>query len=115
MDKRTRIAIGTIIGLVIINLILVVYLLISKANQPKIVSFDMKGTVDLFLLQMKNNNLSEEQINIATIKFNNSLDESIQTYAYDNNVLILVKPAVVAGIDDVTEDIQYLISDKMAN
>lgn len=94
---------------------LFVAITLFKPDKPQIVSFDMKATVNLFLSQLQSNDLSEEKINDITQKFNTVLDDSIKSYSHNHNVLILVKPAVVYGADDVTEDIQKLISEKMAN
>jgi conjugal transfer pilin signal peptidase TrbI len=115
MDKRKNIALIFVTILFFINFLLTVYLCLFTLNRHKMVTFNMKETVDLFLLQLKSGELNEEQINSITQKFNVALDDSIKSYSHSHDVLILVKPAVIYGIDDVTEDIQQLISEKMAN
>lgn len=115
MDKRAKITLIIVTTLFLINFLFTVYLCLFKLNNQEIVSFNMKNTVDTFLSQLKSSNLDEKQIQDVTQKFNAVLDESIKFYSQDRNVLILVKPAVVYGINDVTEDIQELISEKMAN
>lgn len=115
MDRRKKFTLIAIVTLFFISFSLNIYSCLFKENKPRIVSFDMKATVNLFLSQLQSNDLSEEKIDSITQKFNTVLDDSIKSYSHNHNVLILVKPAVIYGIDDVTEDIQKLISEKMAN
>ncbi|MFQ1018104.1 TrbI F-type domain-containing protein [Gilliamella sp. BG7] len=115
MDNRKTITLTLVASIFFVNLLLTIYLCLFKDDKPKMVSFDMKETVNLFLSQVNSGNFDEDQINNITQIFNTALDDSIKSYSHSHNVLILVKPAVVYGIDDVTEDIQQLISEKMVN
>lgn len=111
MGRRTKIH-CLINSLMVVGIIS--YLLISHLNERKIVSFNMKDTINSFLEQVSKNNLDDEKITEITKKFNRSLDYAITSYANDNNVLILVNQAVVKGSDDVTDKIQYLIAENMS-
>lgn len=97
-----------------INVFIIIYLSFFLHTQRKIVTFDIKGTINLFLSQTKESQLNEEQIKNLTIKFNDVLDSTVKSYSQNNNVLILVKPSVVDGAEDITNEIQHLISEKMA-
>lgn len=102
-----------IIVFLFLNICFSVYLFMVS-NNKKIVSFNMKETVNLLIDELKEENLNEDQIKVVTQNFNLSLDEAIKKYSQKNNVIILVSPAVVSGSDDVTLDIQNMISDYMA-
>lgn len=112
MNKKiiTIIAVATFT----INVFIIIYLSFFLHTQRKIVTFDIKGTINLFLSQTKESQLNEEQIKNLTIKFNDVLDSTVKSYSQNNNVLILVKPSVVDGAEDITNEIQHLISEKMA-
>ena len=112
MNKKiiTIIAVATLIT---INIFFIIYLCFSHNTQRKIVTFDIKGTINLFLSQTRGSELNEEQIKNLTIKFNDALDSTVKSYSQNNDVLILVKPSVVYGAEDITNEIQHLISEKM--
>ncbi|MTC74221.1 type-F conjugative transfer system protein TrbI [Providencia sp. wls1919] len=100
-----------IIFLFILNIVFT-YLLVQK-NSTRIVSFDMKSTVDLFFDSMSKNTFSEEQISLISSKFNENLNKSIVEYQAKNNVVIMVTPAIVSGVPDITKEIQNDISKRM--
>lgn len=81
---------------------------------PVTVSFDMKGTVDRFTGQATDKALSEAEISQLTRRFNNSLDDALTDYQKQHSALILVKPAVITGVSDITNEIQEDISRRMA-
>lgn len=114
MNKKQVIQTIAITALVTINIFLIIYLCFFNHTQRKIVTFDIKGTINLFLSQTKESELNEEQVKNLTIKFNDVLDSTIKSYSQNNDVLILVKPSVVHGADDITNELQQLISEKMA-
>lgn len=113
MNKKI-ISIIAVATLITINVFFIIYLSFFHHTQRKIVTFDIKGTINLFLSQTKESELNEEQIKNLTIKFNDVLDSTVKSYSQNNNVLILVKPSVVDGAEDITNEIQHLISEKMA-
>ncbi|MGW8594959.1 type-F conjugative transfer system protein TrbI [Providencia rettgeri] len=85
---------------------------------PVTVTFDMTGTVNQYQQQMamqfnSENPLSEQQIAEATHRFQMALSDSLSEYQQSHQALILVTPAVVMGVEDITVDIQAAIADKM--
>ncbi|MCP9269145.1 type-F conjugative transfer system protein TrbI [Xenorhabdus sp. XENO-1] len=80
---------------------------------PKVVSFNMKKTVDAFFDSVSQKKLSEEQTKALSDRFNAALEGSLQNYQQKNNSLILVSPAVVQGAPDVTREIQLDIARRM--
>lgn len=78
-----------------------------------VVTFDMKRTVDQFMDQAASRSLSEADSAALSTKFTEALNESLIKYQEDNRAIVLVKPAVVLGARDVTEDIQHDVSEWM--
>lgn len=81
---------------------------------PVIVSFDMKATIDRFTEQATGRELKEGELEALTSRFTFSLNNALTDYQQAHSVLILVKPAVVSGVPDITSDIQSDISRRMA-
>lgn len=81
---------------------------------PAIVSFDMKTTIDQFTEQASDRELKEGELEALTSRFTFSLNNALTDYQQHHSALILVKPAVVSGVPDITSDIQSDISRRMA-
>jgi conjugal transfer pilin signal peptidase TrbI len=81
---------------------------------PVIVSFDMKATIDRFTEQATERELKEGELEALTSRFTFSLKNALTDYQQHHSALILVKPAVVSGVPDITSDIQSDISRRMA-
>jgi len=112
MDER-KINIVVLL-LLIANLLFSGFLAVNHYHTKTLAVFDMKGTVNLFLTQLKENKVSEEKIVSTTQKFNEALDKAIKEYTANNNVVIFVSAAVVNGAEDITQKIQSTIAEKMA-
>lgn len=82
---------------------------------PEIVSFDLKSTTNKFLLQSAKLTLTDEQRQSLVQRFNKALTETVQDYAATNNVVVIVQPASVAGIKDVTPQIRTQLSRAMSH
>ena len=82
-------------------------------STPRIVSFDMKGTMDAFIQQTLQQKLTEEQSKVLMQRFNTALTDSLTEWQADHNVVILVAPAVVSSQPDITADIRNEIAMKM--
>lgn len=82
---------------------------------PAIVSFDMKTTIDQFTEQASERELKEGELELLTSRFTYSLNQALTDYQARHSGLILVKPAVVSGMPDITAEIQGDISQRMAN
>ncbi|WP_337048234.1 type-F conjugative transfer system protein TrbI [Serratia liquefaciens] len=82
-------------------------------RQPVTVSFAMKQTLDAFYLSAGKQSLSPEQSKILSDRFTNALQASLADYQTRHNVIILVSPAVVGGVKDVTREIQHDVARRM--
>lgn len=81
---------------------------------PAIVSFDMKTTIDQFTEQATERELKEDELGLLTNRFTYSLNNALADYQQRHAALILVKPAVVSGVPDITTEIQGDIGKRMA-
>lgn len=81
---------------------------------PVTVTFDMKGTIDRFTGQVTEKALSDAEMSLLTSRFNYSLDKALTDYQKRHSAQILVKPAVVTGVPDITTEIQGDIGRRMA-
>lgn len=81
---------------------------------PTIVSFDMKTTIDQFTEQATDRELKEGELELLTSRFTYSLNQALTDFQAHHSALILVKPAVVSGVPDITTEIQGDISHRMA-
>lgn len=81
---------------------------------PAIVSFDMKTTIDQFTGQATERELKEDELGLLTNRFTYSLNNALADYQQRHSALILVKPAVVSGVPDITTEIQGDVSKRMA-
>jgi len=88
-------------------------LLLIQWQAPVTVAFDMKGTVDQFMTQTAQHQLTQEQSDALTERFTTALDASLKDYQHRHDALILVAPSVVAGVKDITADIQRDVARQM--
>lgn len=88
-------------------------LLLIQWQLPVTVAFDMKGTVDQFMTQTAQHQLTQEQNDALTLRFTTALDASLRDYQHRHDALILVSPSVVAGVKDITADIQRDVARQM--
>lgn len=73
---------------------------------PKLVTFDMKGTTDRFLLQSARLKLSDEERTALLQRYNQKLNQVLTARAATQHEVIVVSAAVVAGLPDVTPQIR---------
>lgn len=85
----------------------------AKAVTPEVVTFDMKGTLDVFLQQSAEQKLDEATTKILVARFNRAMSGSLQEWQASHNAIILVKPAVVSHERDITGDIRDEIARRM--
>jgi len=76
---------------------------------PRVVQFDMKGTVDLFNQQAAQQQTSSATLQQLSARFGLALTQ----YQQANHAVILVSPAVIGGADDITVQIRSDISKRM--
>lgn len=93
-------------------------LLLWQFLSPVTVSFDLNSTVKSFQEQMASqlsgeHPLTDTQIEAMTARFNQELSSSLERYQDAHRAIILVSPAVVGGVKDITSDIQDDIAKHM--
>ena len=104
MDKNTVyfIGLGTFLWLVTVG----ITVFFTQVFSPKIVEFNLEKTVGKFQSDIAHKDLSEAQSSKTVARFTTALDTALIEYAKDNNVIILVSPAIISGAADVTQPIQ---------
>jgi len=80
----------------------------------EIVEFDINDTVTAFEYNLAQSSLSDEKRLSEIKRFTQTLDETVAQYAHENNVTVLVSPAIVSGATDVTKDIQQRLVDTLS-
>lgn len=80
---------------------------------PVPVTFDMRGTVDTFTEQTAGRQLNDADKDRLVARFNEALTASLADWSDTHHRPVLVKAAVVSGMDDITGDIQRNIAQKM--
>lgn len=98
-------------------LALVMMIVVSMATQhftrPAMVAFDMKGTIDTFIQQSAQLKLSEAEAKAKTALFNRALEDSLADWQNRHNAVIVVAPAVVSKVPDITAEIQESVHQRM--
>lgn len=77
---------------------------------PEVVSFDLKGTTNKFLLQSAKLNLTPEQQEQLVRLYNDKLNAVLQRRARLNQEMVIVQPAAIAGIRDITPQVRQELS-----
>lgn len=85
-----------------------------RMSQPKIVSFDLKGTTDDFngRTAMLGEKASAKDVEQMTNIFNYSLQETLSKYQA-KGYIVLVKPAVISGTPDITAEVQANVNNNL--
>ncbi|TDS84834.1 conjugal transfer pilin signal peptidase TrbI [Rahnella sp. BIGb0236] len=102
-----------IVAVAMLMLNAAISLLLIQWQQPVTVAFDMKGTVDQFMTQTAQHQLTQGQSDALTLRFTTALDVSLYDYQRRHDALILVTPSVVTGAKDITADIQRDVARQM--
>ena len=98
--------------LLALNFAIAIGLGVIYHQQPKFVVFDIKTVTDTFLKQVVELNVSEEQGKKLVMRYERTLKAVISDYAEDN-IIVLVKNAVVSDLDDKTDEIKREIARRM--
>ncbi len=72
---------------------------------PSLVHMDMKSTLTAFEQGIQQRSLNATQQKDQIARFTAALDTVLRTYSLDNNVVIVVSPAVISGAPDITRTI----------
>lgn len=84
-----------------------------RLSLPETVSFDMKGTVDAFMQQSAKQQLDEGRARALTSRFNAALNDSLSAWQAAHGGVVLVAPAVVSPVRDITPEIRVAIARSM--
>lgn len=97
-----------------VGLLLSFFVMTDFYTRPKpVVFFDVKQTTHLFLQQAAKQPLSQKTRHQLTGNFTQILEETIQHYAKQHRVIVLVKSSMIDGGRDVTAEIQAEIAKTM--
>ncbi|QHS50023.1 type-F conjugative transfer system protein TrbI (plasmid) [Klebsiella michiganensis] len=105
-----RIAVALSGGVVLVWLGLLTW---QVRTAPAPVTFDMRRTVDTFTEQTADRQLSDADKDRLVARFNDALTASLTAWAETHHRPVLVKAAVVSGVEDITGDIQRDIARRM--
>lgn len=100
--------VNTLISVTSLTIAVTLYL-----SMPKIATFDMKNTTDMFLKQVSRLNLPEQEQQALMKKYEKNMNAiAREKYAQDNTI-IFVSGAVISNIHDDTKNIKALLAKKM--
>lgn len=100
-------------GAALLATTVVVSLITVRLTTPVVVTFDMKGTMDLFMQQSVQLKLDEASTKALTQRFSSALKQSLVDWQKDHHAIILVAPAVVSQQTDITATIRSDINRRM--
>lgn len=100
-------------GVGILALMIIICYATARMVQPQVVTFDMKGTMDIFLQQSSQQNLDEAGAKKLVTRFSQAMRDSLAGWQSQHNAIILVSPAVVSVQTDITTDIRNDIAARM--
>ena len=81
---------------------------------PRFAVFDLKGTVQAYSKDLAEQGLDEGTLTVKTRQFSVMLDAVLTRYSHQNNVILLVEPAVIKGTPNVTQSLQKEVSRAIA-
>jgi hypothetical protein len=104
--------ISLLISIIVALLVVVMFELL--ANRPKeIATIDITTITQNFIEQLKSQKLSHEELKDQITSFGTQLQEVIQKFADDNQIIVLPKEAVIAGTQDYTPYILTNLKERM--
>lgn len=81
-------------------------------SHQKIATVDITGLTQQFIEDSHAKNLSKDELKNETVIFGKTLEKTIKQFAYQHNLIIVPKEAVMAGGQDYTRDISILIDEE---
>jgi len=107
------VAVALLLTLLLVTVCAGISALVAQQFQRRTVVFDMKGTIDLFMQQSAKKQLDENSARVLTTRFDQALKASLNDWQQAHGDLILVPPAVVMPVLDITPQIQSDIAHRM--
>lgn len=104
---------AVVVALLLVTVCAGISALVAQQFQRRTVVFDMKGTIDLFMQQSAKKQLDENSARVLTTRFDQALKASLNDWQQAHGDLILVPPAVVMPVLDITPQIQADIAHRM--
>lgn len=101
-----------VLGIFILITPLLEYILFLKP--PVIVQFDLKGTTQTFVDSLSVHPISTADSQKETQYFVKSLQSTLNIYATSHHAIILVSPAVMTHVPDITNEIKADLVDQMS-
>lgn len=95
-------------------MVLIIFMMASMFYlRPKLVTFNPDKLYQPFVLQLSQHQLSDEKIFKKTQEFRKNLNLSLAEYAKKHHVVILEQKQVLAGGQDISNEILRLISKRV--
>ncbi|WOZ79942.1 type-F conjugative transfer system protein TrbI [Kosakonia sacchari] len=110
---RKRWLLGCLCGAGLLAAMFAVSYFTARYVTPQVVTFDMKGTMDIFIQQSAQQKLDEDSAKQLVARFNAAMSNSLADWQQKHNAVILVQPAVVSAQPDITGDIREAIAARM--
>jgi len=111
--KQHRSKLAVLFALLVIVTVFALLLIFIKPNSH-IVYFDLKSTHQSFSEQLsKRTDIPDIEKEGIARRFGQSIEAITQAYAKKHKVIVLVKPAVIAGGRDITRELQQAILQRM--
>ena len=98
---------------VLLALMLSLVSIALSIQPPRIASFDMKATLQLFSKQFAAQELSDDERQKVIARFSRAMEAGADEYSNDHRMVVLVSPAVVEGAVDATPVIQEAIKARL--
>lgn len=112
-NKKFVRVVALLLTLLLVTVCAGISALVAQQFQRRTVVFDMKGTIDLFMQQSAKKQLDENSARVLTTRFDQALKASLNDWQQAHGDLILVPPAVVMPVLDITPQIQSDIAHRM--
>ncbi|HHT0594809.1 TPA: TrbI F-type domain-containing protein [Legionella anisa] len=95
------------------TLILIGLALLWTSTNTKVVLFDTEAIQGQLIRQLAEHQANDEQVSHTTRQFKNKLQKLLTQYAKQHHAMILDQREVLAGGDDITDEIANKLSQAM--
>lgn len=92
--------------MVVIALLVVLGLELDKAKPKEIATVDIVGLTKTYIEELQAKKISKEELKQRIVRYATHLESAIQTFAKENQLILVPKEAVVAGSQDYTDNIK---------
>lgn len=92
--------------MVIITLVVVLCMEFGRAKPKEIATVDITGLTKSYVEELQAKKLSQEEVKRLIVRYATELESAIQTFANENQLVLMPKEAIIAGSQDYTDDIK---------